>query len=342
MHKRTMLNNLRFPTKLAVPLFFTVMLIATGACHPEEPYVVVDGKRYTESDLKDNEEMTARYRSVRQKYEADIAGMLEDLAIRQMLDLEAKSRGKKRDEYIQSLMNDTAAPTDPEIQEMYNELKKGGQLTAPLSQERPRIASYLMRQRRQEVVGTEISRLKKKYGFTIPIDRQEVTTGDAPFRGGKNAKVTIVEFSDFECPYCKRAQDTTRQLRDKYGDKIKFVFKDFPLSFHPHSMHAHITAACVNKLKPESFWPFFDSIFASTPASLEPVKLLALAVSLGVDKKELESCQKDPAIAKKVQDNQAEGEKLGVTGTPAFFVNGRSLNGAVPLSDFEAIIRDEL
>lgn len=177
-----------------------------------------------------------------------------------------------------------------------------------------------------------------------PFDLRDATL---PVLGDVDAQVAIVEFSDFQCPYCRRHQtNTTPALVDKYVQtgKVKYVFVDFPLSFHDNAESAAVAAACADKQG--SFWRMHDALFASQ-AALGAETYRKLAADLNLDKAAFERCLSDPATVANVTKHVALGESMGVTGTPSFLVgrvrdgklvDGISVSGAQPLSSFERVL----
>lgn len=174
-----------------------------------------------------------------------------------------------------------------------------------------------------------------------PIFRLQVPTEGAPALGPESAPVTIVKFEDFQCPYCRRAQATLRELKERYGEKLRIVHRDFPIeSLHPGVTRLHYAARCATEQG--KFWEYQDTLY-SAPAKATSEQLAALAVQAGLDGPAFESCvaggSKYEAAVKKDFD---QGVALGVTGTPAFFINGRLLSGAHPIERFVTIIDEEL
>jgi protein-disulfide isomerase len=207
-----------------------------------------------------------------------------------------------------------------------------------IAEARPRIIEYINSMEEQEFR----KNLLQKYNVAVNTekpDRIQVEEKGNPFLGAKNSKVTIIEFSDFECPYCQRSQTVSKSLREKYKDKIRWVFRDFPLSFHQNSMFAHIAANCANKQG--KYWELFNILFQNT-GSLEKANVLKFASDLHLDMKSFEECTNDSSILSEIQEDINEGQELGVNGTPAFFINGIMIEGAQPLSAFEKIIDQEL
>jgi protein-disulfide isomerase len=169
----------------------------------------------------------------------------------------------------------------------------------------------------------------------------QVDTGGDPQIGPDNAKVTIVEFSDFQCPYCKRFRDDTLDaLIKEYGDKIRFVYRDFPLSsLHPEAEKSAEAAECANEQG--KFWEMHDLLYENQ-ATLGDALYKDLADQLKLDTKQFDECLSSGKYADKVAADQKAGESYGVSGTPTFFINGWSLVGAQPITAFETIIDREL
>jgi protein-disulfide isomerase len=170
-----------------------------------------------------------------------------------------------------------------------------------------------------------------------------------PARGNPNAKITIVEFSDFQCPFCARGAATLDEVVQGHKDDVKVVFKNFPLNFHPWAKPAAIAAHCAGTQKGDAFWTLHDAYFKNqgqiTPENVIPKSKEFLAGS-GIDMAAWSSCAGDTnsepykAASAVVDADMALGERLGVSGTPAFFVNGRVLSGAQPATAFEALIAE--
>ena len=167
----------------------------------------------------------------------------------------------------------------------------------------------------------------------------------APVEGAKDAKVTIVEFSDFQCPYCSRAHTTIEQVMKEYDGKVKLVYKNYPLPFHKWAEPAGIASACAFKQDPAAFWKMYDFFFNNqqqiTPENVKDKAIEALA-GTKVDKAKWADCYDNKKTLENVKADMAEGQSIGVTGTPAFIINGRKISGAQPLPNFKAIIDDEL
>ena len=172
-------------------------------------------------------------------------------------------------------------------------------------------------------------------------NRAKITTSDSPSTGPADAKVTVVEFSDFECPHCQVMYPIVKQLESEFP-QVRFVFKNFPLEqLHPWAMSAALAARCVYKTSNAAFLKFQDSVFTNqdiiTPDNAWDM-LTQYAVAAGVSADPLHSCMTDPAAKAAVNADIAEGKSLNVESTPTFFINGRPFQ-TDNKADFEQIIR---
>jgi protein-disulfide isomerase len=172
-----------------------------------------------------------------------------------------------------------------------------------------------------------------------PNQRYKVNTAGSPAKGPESAKVTLVEFSDFQCPFCSRVTPTLAQIEKEYGDDVRIVFKHLPLGMHPKAPAAHAAAEAAHRQG--KFWEMHDRIFANQ-AAMSPDKYVEWAGELGLDVERFKRDMADPAVKRKVDADAAEATALGVTGTPGFFINGRFLRGARPFASFKQMIDAEL
>jgi protein-disulfide isomerase len=173
-----------------------------------------------------------------------------------------------------------------------------------------------------------------------PGTRYAVKDEGAPVRGPADAKVTLVEFLDFQCPFCSRVQPTLAQIQQTYGDKVRIVFKHMPLrSIHPQAAGAAAAAEAAHGQG--KFWEMHDLIFANQ-RELGDAKYQEWARQLGLDMDRFQKDLKSPALAQRIDADSQEAANLGVSGTPAFFINGRYLSGAQPFDQFKKLIDEEL
>jgi len=232
---------------------------------------------------------------------------------------------------------------EQEIEKFYQDNK--AQIKGEQAEVREQIRAYLQNQRlaakREEFLISLRAQAKVVVHLKAPpIQRIEVSDQGAPFKGGEKAAVTIVEFSDFHCPFCRQVVSTLAQLESRYGEKIKLVFRDFPIeSLHPGAPKAHEAARCANEQG--KFWPYHDKLFASPPSS-SPEVFKGLAREIRLDAGTFETCLSSGKYQAAIKEDIADGNRIGVSGTPAFFINGRQISGAQPLEAFTRVIDDEL
>jgi len=167
----------------------------------------------------------------------------------------------------------------------------------------------------------------------------EVKINGAPVRGPQDAKVTIVEFSDFQCPYCGRVSPTLERLLKEYPEDVRLVYKHLPLSFHKGALPA--AKAAVAAGRQGKFWQMHDELFQNQ-GDLSEAKFVELAGGLGLDVERFREDYRSAAVATEVAQDMNEARRLGVTGTPGFFVNGRFSSGAKPYESFKALVDQAL
>ncbi|MGH1347157.1 MAG: DsbA family protein [Nannocystales bacterium] len=180
---------------------------------------------------------------------------------------------------------------------------------------------------------------KAQQGRPDPAARYAATVGDAQTKGPSDALVTIVMFEDFQCPYCSRAADTMDKVVKEYGQDVRLVFKHNPLAFHQAAMPAAMASEAAGRQG--KFWKMHDLLF-DNQKQLEEKDLLRYAKKLRLNRKQFKRDLRDQGLKQKIKDQQAQSQKLGARGTPAFFVNGRFLSGARPFDSFAELIDEEL
>jgi protein-disulfide isomerase len=166
-----------------------------------------------------------------------------------------------------------------------------------------------------------------------------VATTGSQFKGPQNAKVAIVEFSDFQCPFCSRVGPTLAKINQDYPQDVKVVFKHLPLAFHNKAMGAAQAAEAAGKQG--KFWEMHDLLFQNQRA-LSEEKYVEWAGELKLDIEKFKKDMVSAEVKQRIEADKREASKLGVTGTPGFFINGRFLSGAKPYDSFKAIIDKEL
>jgi len=172
-----------------------------------------------------------------------------------------------------------------------------------------------------------------------PNRRYTVNTKGSPAIGPETATVTMVEFSDFQCPFCARVGPTLKQIKDEYGDDVRIVFKHLPLSMHAKAPAAHAAAEAASRQG--KFWEMHDKIFASQ-REMSPEKYREYATELGLDVGQFDRDVASADVKNRIDADTKEAARLGATGTPAFYINGLFVSGAKPFEAFKEIIDKEL
>jgi protein-disulfide isomerase len=269
------------------------------------------------------------------------AAALDELIGNELMDQEAKRRGVGRPALVESeIASLVKTPTDADIQAWYdsNAARVQG---AALEQVRGPIRNVMIEERMDAARQTFLATLKAKTPVTILLDppRQTVAIEGHASKGPADAPIVMVEFSDYQCPFCQRANPTVNQVLQAYGDKIRFVYRHYPLPNHPDARPAAEAAACA--LEQNKFWPYHDQLFANA-SRLSGKDLKDHAGAAGLDPAQFATCVDGRHSKGRVDEDVAEADAAGVTGTPAFFINGRALEGAQPFDVFKRLIDEEL
>lgn len=210
-----------------------------------------------------------------------------------------------------------------------------------------RITGYLENQKRQEKVQKYLADLTKKTPVEVyfkkpTMERVQIELGDSPILGKKDAKIQIVEFSDFQCPYCSRGAETMHAVVKKYGSKVSLTFKHYPLPFHERAIPASEMSMCVKKVGgDDKFWKFHDITFKNQD-KLDQESLMKYAKDSGANEAKVKECFEKGEFKEAVAKDMEYGNKVGVRSTPTFFVNGQMVAGALPVEQFSEMIDEEL
>ncbi len=177
---------------------------------------------------------------------------------------------------------------------------------------------------------------KPSEGSLPPLSQVQVVSSDDPSLGPVYAPVTIVEFGDFECPYCRQSYSIIKQLLNKYPDGLRFIYRDYPVSsIHAQALPAAQAANCA--YRQNKFWQYHDKLF-DWQNELGEDLYLNLAKELGLNVNDFKTCLNDPKITQEIEDDLSVGVSAGVQGTPAWFINNRKVEGALPLEVWEKLI----
>ncbi len=311
----------------------------TADLAPDDKVAAIGDWSITLAELDDA--AAAKLLKVRQQ-EFDVRQkVLDQLMQEQLLDKEAKARGITPAELLQTEVTvKVVDPSQAEIDSYYDRVKARvrGQTKDQVA---PQIVATLRAQKSAALQQEFIKALRAKYKAKVWIDppRVKVSVDDDASRGPKDAPITIVEFSDFQCPYCSTAEKSVEAVLKKYGDKVRLVYRDYPMSFHPNAEIASIGSECAEEQG--KFWEMHKAMFADQKKLSSP-DLIETAGGIGLNTEEFKECLDSGRYKAEVQKDFEDGQRYGVTGTPAFFINGIMVNGAQPPEAFHKIIDAEL
>jgi protein-disulfide isomerase len=256
----------------------------------------------------------------------------------------AKAKGMTPEAYTQAEVSKRARKISDREAAVFYQANISQMQGRSLEQMTPAITRFLQDQEDQTARLALVNDLRKggpPVRVLLSPPRAAIAVTDAdPALGSSSAPVTIVEFSDFQCPFCLRASPTLKQVRQTYGDKVRIVWKDFPLTqIHPQAFKASEASHCA--AEQNKFWEYHDKLFASQQA-LQPESLKQYAKDLGMDAAKFDACLDASKYAERVRDNVSAGAQLGVNSTPTLYINGRRLEGAQPYEVLAAVIDEEL
>lgn len=265
---------------------------------------------------------------------------LDELIAERILSLEAAKRGVSVQQFIQDEILAKVPAATPEQVKAFYEANKN-RIQQPLEKVAERITAYLQQQGQEQRRQALLKELRPHYPVTVALraPRIEVASDGEPALGTDGAPVTIVEFSDFQCPYCRQVQPTLKRLMAEYEGKVKLVFRDFPLrTIHPQAQKAAEAAQCA--AEQHKFWPYHDKLFAATSLHMDDLKKYAHELELHVE--QFTACLDSNKHASGIEADMQAGQNAGVNATPTFFVNGYVLSGAASYERFKEVVETAL
>jgi protein-disulfide isomerase len=269
---------------------------------------------------------------------------LDELINERLLQRKARAEGITAEALLERDVHaKVARPTEAELKEVYENVKKSGEELPPFEKIRGDVERYVTQQRMREALDHyhEALRAGAKIETSLPppeLPRVEVAAV-GPTLGAADAPVTIVAFSDYECPFCRRAEPAVKSVLEAYGDKVRLVYREYPLPNHRFAQKASEAALCAHDQG--KYWQMQEKLFANQD-ELGVGSLKDYARAVGLDATRFDGCLDSGAKAASIEADVRAGDAAGVTGTPAFFVNGRPLYGAASFEKFKEIIDREL
>jgi protein-disulfide isomerase len=267
--------------------------------------------------------------------------VLNALIRRRAVEVEARKQGLTVEQlYAKEIDGRIPNPRDAEVYAYYLGIKS--QLNKSFQEIKVQLQTNLknleVKEMREDYA--DFLRGKAEISVLLQAPRVEVAFDRERLRGDSKAPVTIVEFADYQCPFCQKTESAMKELLKKYPGQVNLAFRDFPLTaIHPNAQKASEAARCAGKQG--KFWEFHDALFADE-ARLDEPGLKEAARTLGLDEKAFASCLASAEFASQVALDQEDGKKAGVGSTPSFFVNGVFISGVQPVSEFEKLIDNEL
>jgi protein-disulfide isomerase len=302
----------------------------------------IGGEQIKEADLEKGIESDL-YEAEMKVYEIKFA-KLQSMLLEKFMNSDPDKKGLSNDEFLDKFIAKNIKISDAEVEKFIKDRQ------IPKDQVNPeiktRIVEFLTVEQKKAAVDKWLAEKTKKSPVEVYIQKPtlpvfDVTVGDAPFKGGSDAKVTIVEFSDFQCPFCSKGSVILAELEKKYGNKIKIAFKHYPLPFHSQARLAAEASMCANEQNVKYFWKMHDAMFADQ-TKLDKDNLITTAKKAGVKEADFKTCLDSGKFKARIDSDVAEGGKIGIKSTPTFFINGKLISGAQPVEVFSEVIDTEL
>jgi predicted DsbA family dithiol-disulfide isomerase len=334
-----------------IPILILALSVSAGA-QGTKSVAVVNGENITEDQLNkaaatDLENLDLKRVQAEATYTREKSEIMERALNRLMEDklltVEAAKRKVTPEQLLQSeVENKVVPPTDEQMKQFFEDNRSRIPPTVTYEQAALQIRDYMIQLGRQEVREAFFNTLKKDYAvrsFFEPA-RFDIATAGHPSRGPANAPVTIVEFSDFECPFCGNLFPVMKEIEAKYADTVRVVYRQFPLnSIHPHAQKAAEASLCAKEQN--KFWEYHDSLFANQ-RELTVESLKSRAAELKLDTIAFNACLDSGRQAAAVRQDVTDGNKAGVTGTPAIYINGRAYREDTSFEGLSKAIDEEL
>lgn len=317
-------------------LAICIYLAKTSITKTKEPVAVIAGQTIYADELLPRVQAQLR----NQEYELK-SRALENLIDQKLLEAEAKKKGIAVGQVLEQEVDaKVAEPIEAELKAAYQSQKD--RPNPPFEEVKAQLQQALKQAKLQEAGQQFLKHLREQAGVSVLLRPPKVEVGydAARLRGNPWAPVIIVEFADFQCPFCRQAQPTLRDLLAKYKGRVSLGFRDFPLrGIHAQGQLAAKASRCAGEQG--KFWEYHDLLFAN-PDKLKRDGLVEHARSLKLDEKQFDSCLSSGKYEARIEEDLQEGIRAGVAGTPGFFINGSFLNGIQPEAAFDGMIQAEM
>lgn len=307
--------------------------ISIQMAEPDQKVLTIGNKDYNFSQvLEKSDENTARNYQRMMEYLFDTKERVVEQFVQNFIfQEEAKKKGMSLSQFMEKVVYGGKIVPDKAKVDLMVERQQG--------MPRERAEEFVVMQEKRMKEDAYMRQVKTSYPYVVHLEKPlpppvDIAIGSSPSKGPANAEITLVEFSDFQCPFCARFTDTMKQVMEKYGSKVRRVWKQFPLSFHDKAHLAAEASLCANEQG--KFWEYHDKLFETK--ALEKDGLIKSAADLKLNEPKFKKCLESGKFKATVDKELNEGQKVGVNGTPALFINGVMLSGAQPIEEVSKMI----
>ena len=324
-------------TLIALGLGIAMSAFSIPAVGQNDSTVVAEiaGRKVTADELADKE--AGKLLQAKYKYYLAERDALELYIEDQLLEMQAKKEGVTLDElYKRHVAIHVPEPTEDQLRFYY----EGVQTDEPYESARSHIIDTVHQLRTKKARDAYLAELRAQYGVIVELSQPSarVDVANAERLGSEKAPVQIIEFADYECPYCQKVNDDLRRLREQFGEQVSLVFKDFPLPSHPLAARAAEAARCAGAQG--KFWEFHDALFQNKRLQTSELKLQARTLKL--DTARFDQCLDGGEQIAVVKKDAQEARRLGLEGTPSFFINGHFMSGSIGYEKLRGTVLQEL
>jgi protein-disulfide isomerase len=324
-------------TMIALGLGIALGAFSVPAVGQDSSSVVAEiaGRKITAEELGEKE--AGKLLQARYKYYLAQRDALEHFIEDQLLEMQAKKESVSVDELLKRHVSiNVQEPTEDQLRFYY----EGVQTDDTYEVARPKIIDTIRQLRMNKAREAYLTALREEYSVVVELNQPagHVEAGNDPRLGSDSAPVQLIEFADYECPYCQKVNPDLARLREQFGDQVSLVYKDFPLPMHPLAAKAAEAARCAGAQG--KFWEFHDSLFQTKKLQVSDLKQEAGALKL--DTAVFDKCLDSGEQRDTIKKDTLEGQRLGLTGTPSFFVNGHFMSGAIGYTKLRETVLQEL
>jgi protein-disulfide isomerase len=323
------------PLALGLGIALGVFSIPAAGQNGSSVVAEIAGHKVSADELEEKE--AGKLLQAKYKYYLAERDALDQYIDDQLLEMQAKKEGVTLDElFKRHISANVPEPTEDQLRFYY----EGVQTDEPYEAARPHIVDTVHQLRTKKARDAYIAELRGEYAVVVELNQPSahVEVGDAPRLGSESAPVQIIEFADYECPYCQQVNADLTKLREQFRNSVSVTYKDFPLPMHPLAARAAEAARCAGAQG--KFWEFHDSLFETKRLQVSDLKEQARKLKL--DTARFDQCLDSGEQAAAVKKDSKEGQRLGLQGTPSFFINGHFMSGAIGYMKLRDTVMQEL